>query len=257
MLKIGLQKKILLQVNKCVLGTHLRHVLNTFKVINIMFRLWSSQYLWTIKFQLMKTLKQSLKPAKFISLFLIFLLGFSFGNAQVTDNDKTDPNKPETELQPELLWDVKAYLPAAKLIKIKAIDKDGNIYDVKAIQSFDDTSMLDIKALVNGERLPIKLIVKDTDVYYPLKAITKDGTLLDIKGITESGEILPVKGVGRSGTIVHIRAIGKSSSFYTLFAISPEGQVNDVKGIKMLNTTVETTIKGVSIFAHVKALRQN
>ena len=98
MLKIGLQKKILLQVNKCVLGTHLRHVLNTFKVINIMFRLWSSQYLWTIKFQLMKTLKQSLKPAKFISLFLIFLLGFSFGNAQVTDNDKTDPNKPENRI---------------------------------------------------------------------------------------------------------------------------------------------------------------
>ncbi len=125
----------------------------------------------------MKTLKQSLKPAKFISLFLIFLLGLSFGNAQVMNKDKTDPNKPETELQPEVLWDVKAYLPEAKLIKIKAIDKDGNIYDVKAIQSFDDTNMLDVKAIVNEERLPIKLIVKDNDVYYPLKAIGMDTIL--------------------------------------------------------------------------------
>ena len=205
----------------------------------------------------MKILKQQLKPSNFISLFIL-LLAFSFGNAQVVNKeDFTDPNKPETELSPDILWDIKAYLPNAKLIKIKAIDEEGNMYDVKAIQSFYDTSILDVKAIVNGEYLPIKLIVKEDDMYYPLKAITSDGTLLDIKAITDTGEILPVKGVGINGAIVHIRAIGDDSTFYKVFAISPEGHVNDVKGIKMLQTTVETDINGVAIFAHVKALRQN
>lgn len=205
----------------------------------------------------MKALKLALRPSNFINLFTLFLIGVFLGNAQVLDIEKTDSNKPETELVPDILWDVKAYLPEAKLIMIKAIDKDGKIHPVKAIQSFDDTSMLDIKAIVKGKYLPIKLIVKDDDVYYPLKAITKDGILVDVKAITEAGDILDVKGVGKSGTIVHIRAIGKDSSFYNIFAISPEGQVNDVKGIKMLRTTVETIINGVSVFAHVKALRQN
>ncbi len=205
----------------------------------------------------MTTIKQLRRPSSFIPFFVLLILGFSFGNAQILDTDKTDPNKPETELRPQILWDVKAYLPEAKLIKIKAIDKDGNIFDVKAIQSYDDTSILDVKAIVNGEQLPIKLIVKKDDIYFPLKAITNDGLLLDIKAVTETRELLPVKGVGRSGNIVYIKAIGKDAAFYSVFAISPEGQVNDVKGVKMLKPTVETTIEGVSIFAHVKALRQN
>jgi hypothetical protein len=205
----------------------------------------------------MKAIKQALKPSNFINLFVLLLIGFFSGNAQVLDIDPSDSNKPETVLTPDILWDVKAYLPAARLIKIKAIDKDGKIYDIKAIQSFDDTSILDVKAIYNGVYLPVKLIVKDDDFYYPLKAITNNGTLLDVKAITETGELLPVKGVGKSGTIVYIRAIGKDSSFYNIFAISPEGQINDVKGVKMLKTTVETIINGVSVFAHVKALRQN
>ncbi|WP_299123039.1 hypothetical protein [uncultured Winogradskyella sp.] len=205
----------------------------------------------------MKALKQLLKPSNFISLFILLVFGFTSANAQVIDDEKSNPNKPETELHPEILWDVKAYLPDAKLIKIKAIDKNGTIYNVKAVQSFDDTSILNVKAIVNGEYLPIKLIVKDDDMYYPLKAISSDGTLLDIKAITEEGELLPIKGVGQSGMIVHIRAIGEDSAFYNVFAISPKGQVNDVKGVKMLKTTVETLINGVAIFAHVKALKQN
>jgi len=205
----------------------------------------------------MKAIKQSLRPASFINFIALFLIGFFMGNAQVLDKDRIGSDKPETILEPDILWDVKAYLPEAKLIKIKAIDKDGKMYPVKAIQSFDDTSILDIKAIINGKYLPIKLIVKDDDVYYPLKAIAKDGTLIDVKAVTEEGEILPVKGVGKSGTIVHVRAIGKDSSFYNIFAISPEGKVNDIKGIKMLKTNVETIINGVSVFAHVKALGQN
>lgn len=205
----------------------------------------------------MKTIKQVLKPSNFVRFCVLLMLGFSSGNAQVLDNDKTDPNKPETELWPDILWDVEAYLPEAQLVKIKAIDKDGNMYAVKAVQRFYDTSILDVKAIVNGEQLPVKLIVKEDDIYFPLKAITGDGILLDIKAVTKTGELLPVKGIGRSGNIVYIKAIGKDTTFYSVFAISPKGQVNDVKGVKMLKTTVETKIEGVAIFAHVKALRQD
>ena len=205
----------------------------------------------------MKTITQHLKSSRVINLCLLFIIGCAYGNAQVLDANQTDANKPETELWKDILWDVKAYVPEAKLIKVKAIDKDGNMYDIKAVQRFDDTSILDIKALVNGVQLPVKLIVKDDDIYYPLKAITNGGTLLDIKAVTETGELLPVKGIGKKGNIVYIRAISKDTSFYNVFAISPEGRVNDVKGVKMLDTTLETTINGILIFAHVKALLQN
>ena len=115
---------------------------------------------------------------------IFLLLSSTVVNAQILDKDRTDLNKPETEIPAEIYWHVKAYLPDAQLLNVKAIDKDGNIHDVKAIQDSDDTSVLDVKALVNGKRLPVKVIVKGGDVYYPVKAIDADGTLIDIKGIT-------------------------------------------------------------------------
>lgn len=205
----------------------------------------------------MKTLKKQLKTSNLISLFVLFLLAFSFGNAQIEDKANfTDPNKPETELAPEIYWDVKAYIPQALLLRVKGVDKNGNLYDVKAIQSSDDTSVLDVKVLINGEKLPIKLIVKGDDVYYPLKGIFADGTLLDIKAINDDGKIIDVKGVAKSGNVVHIRAVTEDSEFYNIIAISPEGKVNTIKGIKMSKNEVEATINGVEIFAHVKSLKQ-
>jgi len=205
----------------------------------------------------MKALKQLPKPSNFINLFIVLLLGFTFVNAQNIDEDKSNPDKPETELTPEIYWDVKAYRPKALLLRVKGVDKDGNLYDVKAIQSSDDTSVLDVKVLINGEKLPLKLIVKGDDVYYPLKGIYGDGTLLDIKAINDDGEIIDVKGVAKSGNIVHIRAIGENAEFYNIIAISSEGKVNTVKGIKMTDSEVETIVNGVEIHAHVKSLKQD
>lgn len=193
----------------------------------------------------------------FINLLFFFILGLTYANAQVYNKNSSEINKSETEMQSDIYWNVKAYRPNADLLNIKAIDKEGNMHDVKAIQTSDDISILDVKALINGQRLPIKLIVKDMDRYYPAKGIDTDGTLIDIKAVTEDGEILAVKGVSKSGNIVHIRAITKDTLFYNIIAISPEGKVNNVKGMKMLDTTVETVINGVSVFAHVKSLKQD
>ncbi|RDY61517.1 DUF7486 family protein [Flagellimonas nanhaiensis] len=182
-----------------------------------------------------------------LAYLILFCLGVPSINAQI--------EKKEEEQFP-IYWHVKAFRPQAKFIDIKAIDKNGTKHDVKAIQTYDDTSFLNVKALVNGERLPIKLIVKQGDRFYPVKAIDNDGTIIDIKAITKDGEIWDVKGVSKSGNLVHLRAISKEGVFYNIIAVSPKGKVNDVKGIKMMDTEVETVINGVSIFAHIKSLAQ-
>lgn len=174
--------------------------------------------------------------------------------SQVLDQGRDKLNKPEIEIPEEIFWDVKAYSPTFGLLRVKAIDKDGNIHNVKAIQDSDDTSVLNVKALVNGERLPIKLIVKRQDVLYPVKAIDPSGTIIDIKALTDDGEKLDVKGFGKTGNIVNLRAISPQPVMYNIIAISPDGQVNQVKGLKMMSEEIEGVVYGVQIFAHVKAM---
>jgi hypothetical protein len=204
----------------------------------------------------MKTSFTLLKSSKIIGIIVLFMFGISYSNAQELDIDKTDTHKPETELPPDVIWDVKAYMPEAKLIKVKAVDEDGKLHDVKALQSFGDTSILDVKCLYNDEVLPVKLILGEGDNNYALKAIKEDGTLLSIVAVTDEGEQFQIKGIKRIGNIVNIRVLGKDGTHYKVFAISPEGHVNDVKGIKMLRTEEETVVNGVSVYAHVKALTQ-
>ncbi|WP_146090744.1 DUF7486 family protein [Aureitalea marina] len=190
-------------------------------------------------------------------VYLVIILFSSISMAQVLDQDREKLDKPETATPVEIYWNVKAYSPTWGLLRVKAIDKDGNIHDVKAIQDSDDTSLLNVKALVDGQRLPIKLIVKKNDKLYPVKAISQDGTILDIKALTDDGEIIDVKGFSRSGNVIHIRAITAQPIMYRVIAVAPDGTVNRVKGIKMMDQEVETVINGVEVFAHVKALTQN
>jgi hypothetical protein len=186
------------------------------------------------------------------------MLGLTYASAQILDHEGTNLPNPETEAPPDIYWHVKAFRPEAKLLDVKAIDPNGKRHDVKAIQNSDDTSMLNIKALVHEKRLPIKVIVRSgSEQYYPVKAIDDKGSLIDIKAITEDGETLDVKGFSRSGNLMNLRAITKDSRYYNIISISPTGMVNAVKGIKMFDSEEEAIINGVSIFAHVKSLRQN
>lgn len=189
--------------------------------------------------------------------FLLLTLSFISTGMFSQILNQVNPNKPETVTPHEIYWDVKAYSPTWGLLDVKAIDKDGQIYAIKAIQDSDDSSILNVKALVNGERLPVKLIVKNSDALYPLKAIANDGSILDVKALDPDGEIIAVKGISKSGNIVHIRAIRPQNIMYNIIAVSPDGKVNDVKGIKMMDEEVETVINGIKVFAHVKALTQN
>jgi len=178
-------------------------------------------------------------------------------NAQILDPVNQDLDKPETKRPYGAYWNVKAYSPEWGLLRVKAIGSDGTIYDIKAIQDSEDTSLLDVKALIDGERVAIKLIVVKNDPLYPVKAIREDGTILDVKAIDEDGELIDVKGFSKTGNIVHLRAIRSQPIMYTIIAVSPDGKVNDVKGVKMTKEEVETEIHGVKIYAHVKALSQD
>lgn len=183
-----------------------------------------------------------------ILLYFIAVVGINLSFSQKADTDKKADFK-------EVVWHVKGFKPEVKFLKIKAIDKKGNIYDVKAIQNSEQTSLLDVKAFVKGKRLPVKMLVSDGK-YYPVKAIDEDGHIFDIKAITDDGKFLPVKGVSQSGSIVHIRAIYEDIIFYNVIAISPDGTTNAVKGVKMNTEEVETTINGIEVFAHIKSIPQ-
>lgn len=205
----------------------------------------------------MKTIEQIPTLTKMIGLMFILLLASTNGFTQIDLEKRSKLIKPETEIPGDLLWNVKAFRPEAHLLNVKAIDKDGNFYDVKAVQPTESTSLLSVKAIMNENRLAIKMLAKGDAQFYPVKAITEDGKLIDIKAIAENGEILDVKGVSKSGNIIDISAISTEGKTFTIFAMSPFGEVNALKGVKMLDSEVEAIINGVPIFAHVKAIKQN
>ena len=190
------------------------------------------------------------QPSKMILGLFVFFISWSVN--LLSQEDKKENIATE---KIEIIWHIKAIHPNGYFINIKALDKAGHIYDVKAIQNSVQTSILDIKALVNGKRVPIKILVSDDD-YGPVKAIMEDGSIMDIKAITSKGERMDVKGVGRSGNITDIKAITKNGEFYGVKAISPNGDLNDVKGVKMFNKDLEMNLNGIEVHSHVKALTQ-
>ena len=206
----------------------------------------------------MKTIVRTPNLSKFIGLCFLLIFMTTSGIAQIENESRSKLIKPETEMTGDLYWHVKAFRPEAQLLKVKAVDKRGNIYDVKAIQSSESTSVLNIKALVDGKQLPIKVVLpKGKDKYYPVVAITEKGILMDIKAFTEDGRYLDVKGISKTGNIIHLSAINDDNIAFTIISISPFGEVNSVVGVKMLDTVEEAVINEVSIFAHVKAIKQD
>ena len=59
-----------------------------------------------------------------------------------------------TKAVDEKIWHVKAVHPEGRLLDVKAVDKDGKLHAVKAIEADGNVHLLDIKALVDGKRLP-------------------------------------------------------------------------------------------------------
>ena len=187
----------------------------------------------------------------------LFILGFLFlfmacNNSPSKDKTSTTETDEIVKVK-DILWNVKAIHPDGQSLDIKAFDEEGKSFDIKGIQNSDQNSFLDIKAIIDGEKLPVKILLSD-DQFVPVIAITNEGTAYDLKAITADGEKLDVKGVARFGNIVVIKAITKEGEFYGVKAISPAGQLNDIKGIKINTKDREMSLKGLSIHAHVIAM---
>ena len=172
-------------------------------------------------------------------LFLCFLFAPNFILLS-QNNDSAEAHKGNSQKE---VWHVKAF------------DSAGTKYDVKALEDAHQRYIMDVKAFVGEEKLPVKVLVSE-EQYKPIVAISESGKTYQLMAIAKNGDLLQVRGVRKSGYIVHIKAIGKDGVFYGVKAISQKGKLNDVKGIKMYDKRLEVTLNGVEVHAHVVALPQ-
>lgn len=185
--------------------------------------------------------------------FLGFLILFTACNNAPKEDKANKTEAKEEAKADDIIWNIKAIHPDGTSLDIKAFDKDGKSFDIKAVQNSDQDSFLDVKAFVDGKKIPVKMLVTN-DKFNPVKAIAKGGITYDIKALNAAGEKLDVKGIARFGNIVIMKAINKKGEFYGVKAISPTGQLNDVKGIKINIKDTEMSMSGFRVHAHVKAM---
>ena len=174
-------------------------------------------------------------------------LAFSNLNKKVNKKSKTKNDFKN------IIWNINAITLDGNNLEVIVIDEEGNQFDLKAIQDSEQYSLLNIKAIVNNNELPVKVLISDEE-YSPVKAISRNGILYDIKAITNKGAILDIKGISRFGNIVDIKAISANGDLYPIKAISPTGNKNDVKGIKIFDRPTELTMRGNKVYAHIKAI---
>jgi hypothetical protein len=188
-------------------------------------------------------------------LILGFLLLFTACNNN-SSKDKTSKTETDEIVKFEdIYWNVKAIHPDGHSLDIKVFNNEGKSFDIKAIQNSDQDNFLDVKAFMDGEKLPVKILVSKNQ-FTPVVAITTKGNPHKIQAITPEGEKLDVIGVERFDNVVIMKAITKKGEFYGVKAISPTGQLNDIKGIKINTQEREMSLNGLDIYAHVKAMHQ-
>ena len=169
---------------------------------------------------------------------------------------KEETVKSETEEIVEVnytYWNVKAFYPDGKSIDVKAFNSEGKSYDIMALQDSNQDVFLDVKAIADDEKLPVKILVND-ELFSPVSVINDEGNTFNLKAITANGDQLDIKGIRRYGNIVIIKAITKKGKYIDLKAVSPDGKLNDIKGIKINRGEREMTLNNVSVHAHVKAM---
>lgn len=153
-----------------------------------------------------------------------------------------------------IVWNVKAITADGKNMDVKAIDPEGNMFDVIATQDSEQHSFLNIKTFVEGYELPVK-IMQSEDQYAPVSAINTNGIIYEIKAIANDVQY-DIKGVSRSGNIINVKAVNENGEFLDVKAFAPDKKINHVKGIKIFDREVELKVQGHPVYAHLKALNQ-
>ncbi len=155
----------------------------------------------------------------------------------------------------ERLWHVLAIDPHGWSLPVMAAARNGSLIPIEAIETPGNQHVMDVKALLGDERLPVKLMFGDAE-HAPVQVIASDASVLDVQAIAADGRRFPVIGLLGAGNLSGIKAIGPNGAIYAVKAVSPEGFLHDVKGVKVLGERVEGTVSSVSFHAHVKALPQ-
>ena len=83
----------------------------------------------------MNIFRNTFKVTRLVVIFGIFSLAYGCNNNQTKIKIDQNDSVIQFDSLNEIIWHVKAYHPDVKLLDVKAIDKEGNIYDVKAIQN--------------------------------------------------------------------------------------------------------------------------
>jgi hypothetical protein len=152
-------------------------------------------------------------------------------------------------------WKVNAVTADGIKLAVKAIDPEGNQFDVQATQDSEQHSFMNVKIFVDGYELPVKILQSD-DKHAPINAIGAKGEIYEIKAITADNIQFELKGVNRLGRIIHVKALNQNGEFLDVKAFAPDGKVNEINGIKVFDKDVEMKIQGHLVHAHVKALNQ-
>ena len=153
------------------------------------------------------------------------------------------------------VWAVKCLDPSGgHTIHVKAITMDGQSWDIKGIES-SSNDMLHIKAISNSkEVLPVKVLPNSNKKGHLDVKSTQNGNVVHIKGITNTGKLLDVKAIRRPDQDKYhydIKCVMPNGALAGLKAISPTGQVYDIKGFgflpneKTLDINIQGHIKGV------------
>lgn len=177
--------------------------------------------------------------------------GALVNGARIHAHVKALPQAVHTDEEP--IWNVEALAEDGTFLPVKAVGAKGELYDVRAFLENGDRWVLDVKALVGGRKVAVKVLPAGEGAGV-LKAILPDGASLPLKAIANDGRRWDVVGTLDTGTIIHVKAVGPDGARLGVKAISPRGAQYDVKGLRFGNTATEAVVGGVEVKAHVKAL---
>ncbi len=152
-------------------------------------------------------------------------------------------------------WSVRAIGPSGDFVPVIALDSKGGKHQVVALKEANNDHILNIKADVKGEMMPVKVTISE-GTSIPVAAILPDGELAPLMAAANDTLMWPITAYSQMGNVIHIKAVGENEKAYGVKAISPNGILFDIKGLIFLGQKFEGNENGVNYKAHVKAIPQ-
>jgi hypothetical protein len=155
----------------------------------------------------------------------------------------------------ETVWDVKAIGNDGSHLDVVAVNKNKE-YPIKAMSAGGSFTLLNVKALSPRDNMAVKLTKNEEGIF--LTSIDEYGREFPVNIKMPDGKYIRVHGGDNCGKTIDIQTFDKKGIHYLLHAISPEGDIYDLKGIKVKDEDTEGFIQGLKgltlYYAHVKAL---